>query len=445
MALHWILIETLAVLVENLAKVYFIGSQFQIKYNRALTVISMWLVQVVWGLFATFYNVNQVLYDVISPLLLLGCTYFLMNGSFLRKLFTVALTAGISFSTSLAGAGIAGVMLDSSIGHTLQNQDASRLLAIIFIKMLQVAVFFALAKRTKLRMDTGYSSGAILVANTLLCLASEYFLWFYASSTSLPDEKALFLVATSVCTLLILIGGFVMHELFARLEQRNIALSTSLQRAEMEKVFQEEMENIHSDLMLWKHEYKNNLYAILGKIESDNKEEAVEYIENILGSAQESKPLLLTNNNALNAVVSSKLWLAQLKGIEVDLKAYYPHDEIHIADNDLCSICGNLLDNAIEACERMEENDVTVKFISFELRLQERNLIITIKNSYSGEVLRDGEKFITTKNKKYGGIGIKYVDSIADKYSGCVLRNYDGRIFTTHVSLPLLRCDEIEM
>ena len=69
-------------------------------------------------------------------------------------------------------------------------------------------------------------------------------------------------------------------------------------------------------------------------------------------------------------------------------------------------ILGNLLDNAIEACEKVN----TDKYIDILMRYEDGCIILNIKNSFNQVINRAGNEFITLKkDKDLHGIGIKSV------------------------------------
>jgi hypothetical protein len=104
-----------------------------------------WLCLVVWGLAATFLNLPQLLYEVIIYSILLAYLLLAKNGSFWEKLFGTIVTLAITLGSSLAGAGLASMIMATNVNNTLLYQDISRLLAIILIKIIQVILFYSLA------------------------------------------------------------------------------------------------------------------------------------------------------------------------------------------------------------------------------------------------------------------------------------------------------------
>jgi len=160
------------------------------------------------------------------------------------------------------------------------------------------------------------------------------------------------------------------------------------------------------------------------------------YIDDISKEPERNLTTLQTGNIVLDAVVSAKLWLAQSRDIEVSLQAVYPEHN-PVSDNDLCSIAGNLLDNAIEACGRMADTSGK-KFIALSILVKGKNLILSISNSFDSELKREGGRYLTLKEGRFHGMGIAHVDSIVSRYQGQIIREHDHGIFETRVMLPLL-------
>jgi signal transduction histidine kinase len=363
-------------------------------------------------------------------------TYLLLTkyGSFGQKLFGLVLAFAISIGSSLAGAGLASLITNVSMTHTQVYQDSSRLLALILIKAIEIILFYGLAKRHySLRV---LQRKPVIVLTCAVIMIFSCFLFIFFNLSNFDEQANYILIWLAAGMLFILIGVFVMHEMFIREETRNINLSSRLQRLEMESHFFKELGAIQTDLRTWRHEYKNNLLALRALVEEGSSEKTLDYLDKISGESFQENIMLHTGNTVLDAVVSSKLMLARSAGIEVSIQAVYP--EINqIEDNDLCAIVGNLLDNAIEACERMSKTEKN-RFITFSLLIKGKNLVISILNSYNGEIKRAGDRYLTVKGNSLHGIGIQYIDSIVEKYQGHVLRKYQDGVFETHVMLPLI-------
>ncbi len=103
-------------------------------------------------------------------------------------------------------------------------------------------------------------------------------------------------------------------------------------------------------------------------------------------------------------------------------------------DTELCIILGNLLENAVEACRRMESSD---RFLDLELAMEsDCLLVILVKNSYEGTVRRSPEGgFYSAKEKGRKGIGIASVLNITEKYHGVSRFTYENQVFQASLLL----------
>jgi hypothetical protein len=440
MTAGWIIIESLAVLAESLAKVYFINSQLPKKFSPRSFFLPFLFSLTAWGAIGTFALINQMAYDAVDILIYFSFVFTLTRASAARKIFVIFLTIAVSFASTLSGAYILNLVLKTTIDHTLQNQDMSRMFTVIFIKVIEVAVFALISKKQLFRSGAGRAPMLVLTAGSILCLAAEFLLWFYISAGSGGLNADDFLAAVSACVLLVLVAGFAMYDIFARLERRNTELADRLRRSDMEMTFREEVKNMHLDLQKWRHEYKNDIIALRGYLGEGDLSGASAYVDKLADAPFAARPLIITNNHALDAVINSKLWLASTRGIAVSAQSAFPEDGVlRVSDGDLCSIAGNLLDNSIEACDRIKGPER--KFLTLELLVKGHNLFLMVYNSYAGEILRDGDVFVSSKGSPRNGMGLKYVDSIIDKYEGYAKRGYGNGVFSTQVMIPLLEPD----
>ena len=77
----------------------------------------------------------------------------------------------------------------------------------------------------------------------------------------------------------------------------------------------------------------------------------------------------------LDAILNSKISLAEKNGIRVDYKAACPAN-LTVSDIDLCALIGNLIDNAVEACEGLAD-----PYIRLLYWCAENQLYISVTNA----------------------------------------------------------------
>lgn len=194
----------------------------------------------------------------------------------------------------------------------------------------------------------------------------------------------------------------------------------------------DEVEHMYRQMRGWRHDYHNHIQTMLALVEKP--EQMRSYLLKLNEDLTTVDTVIKTGNVMLDAILNSKLSLIKSKDIAVSAKAVVP-SEFSISDVDLCVIIGNLLDNAMEACEKQDEE--SERFIRVYIGVLKKQLYISVMNSMGGNVHKDGKKYITTKTFGNHGFGLLRVDRIAEKNGGYVNRQNEPGVFATEVMLPL--------
>jgi sensor histidine kinase regulating citrate/malate metabolism len=203
----------------------------------------------------------------------------------------------------------------------------------------------------------------------------------------------------------------------------------------------DEVENIYKQMRGWKHDYHSHLQAIKAYIASGQIDELLGFCDKIEQDLQSVDTVVKTGNVMLDAILNSKLSLANQRNIEVNAKAAVP-GKLQITDVDLCVLIGNLLDNAMEACVKIQDTDMVNweferPFIRVYIGMKGYNLYICVTNSVYGEVKKSGARFISTKDNPNHGFGLVRIDKICEKYDGYCKRNNEPGVFSTEILLPV--------
>lgn len=207
------------------------------------------------------------------------------------------------------------------------------------------------------------------------------------------------------CLLLIYIQNSMIKNI--DIGKENMVMREALAQATKQYETQKEMiEMINIKCHDLKHQI--SLLSSQKNIDSDYTDE-VKKIINIYDSSFNTK------NEVLNIILTEKVLACQTKGIRLSAVADVDGLE-KIKEGDLYSLIGNILDNAIEASSRLEENDK--KCIDFSIKRQASYLFIKCQNYYKGTILFENNLPKTIKSDKFNhGYGMKSIKNIADKYS----------------------------
>ena len=199
----------------------------------------------------------------------------------------------------------------------------------------------------------------------------------------------------------------------------------------------EEAENFYGSIRKVRHEMKNHMANIKGLAETGQYGEIDGYIQRMDASMQALEYKYATGNAVTDVIINDKWRRAEKKGIRFEVDFRYRGG---ISVFDLGIILDNLLDNAIEACEKLEWGK---GFIRLDLKQKKQFLLLTVENSFDGALFMQEESSLpyTTKQSTRPeivmehGIGLKNVHDMAERYYGGVKIKVKKDIF--HVTVML--------
>lgn len=205
----------------------------------------------------------------------------------------------------------------------------------------------------------------------------------------------------------------------------------------MQSSYYQKVEDSQREITSLRHDLKKHLHSLVVFLQAGQHSEALEYIEKIYESANGMKVPISGGNSMVNILVNNAEQQAAACDVPLTATIMVP-PELPIENVDLCIILGNLLDNALEACNRMEKE--SERFIRTEIRCRKAFLIISISNSYNGQFRMDGNRYESMKiGEQYCGIGLSNVSTVIRKYNGDIKISHDDNIFTVSVMLPLVQ------
>ena len=123
------------------------------------------------------------------------------------------------------------------------------------------------------------------------------------------------------------------------------------------------------------HDYKNHMLSVRQLIKEYKNEDALEYIDAYISLTAKVNRRINSGSKILDIIVNSKFGEAKAKNIDFTCDVGYVGDT-GITDIDMCALMANLLDNAIEACERIEGERAWIR-----LKAVRRNDMLLIKLS----------------------------------------------------------------
>ena len=162
------------------------------------------------------------------------------------------------------------------------------------------------------------------------------------------------------------------------------------------------------------HDYNNQIHCIQGLLRQNKYREAEEYADKLTEILIDGREVIDVNNTVLNVVLNQKYRLAKSK----DIALYFQVNDLSglwMKEQDVVILLSNLLDNAIEACEKLDCN----KVIRLKLVKEKQQMVLSVQNPVAVPVEIKNNDIQTGKgDKKNHGIGLKNIQMVLDKYGG---------------------------
>lgn len=186
-----------------------------------------------------------------------------------------------------------------------------------------------------------------------------------------------------------------------------------------------QMKRYVDNLRIMSHEQLNRMSTLSGLLHMGHYQEAIGYIEAHSEHAQGLLDFISSrfSSPTLCGLLLGKVARAREKGVELNFGPDCRLDKpfMPLAEAELISIIGNLLDNAIEATQRSPLPHEAVEIL---IKLNERELIIEVADQGVGikpEIReRIFERGITTKTHGDHGIGLYLIESYVTQAGGSI-------------------------
>lgn len=196
----------------------------------------------------------------------------------------------------------------------------------------------------------------------------------------------------------------------------------------------QEVENMYRQIRLWRHDYRNHIQTMKVLAANADLQGLREYLDHLDHDLHTLEPVVKTGNPMADAILNSKISLAQSRGIPVRCDAQIPV-RLKMSEIDLCCILGNLFDNAIEASLKLPEDQ---RLIRVYMDMKGTQLYISFTNFTAARKMQKvGKGYASTKGQDHG-FGLVRIDDIVQRLDGYVSRNSEDGAFTTEILIPQL-------
>jgi hypothetical protein len=376
-------------------------------YNIAISVIYM------------FINIPIVL--MISNIL----AFFLLSWNYVST-FKLRILAALFIYLILMCIEMAIVIMTGYLKFpVLEQNDYSSVYGILSMKMVSFAVALIINNFKNIRKGRNVPNFYwALIA--LIPAASLYIIVLLFCAKELTSHQ---LVISIIFMLLINFSTFFLYDVIMKVmwEQMDKKLLEQ-QNQYYAKQFSIMKESLQS-LKEMKHDWKNHLSAVHSLIQRGEIEKSLLHISEMLQISSQMGQAH-TGNIVVDSILNFKLQEVFRNNIEVSLDINIP-ESLNIPSFDLTVIIGNLIDNAMEAVLKLENN----RYINIKMSYDKGRFLCCIMNPFDGTVHKVLNQYRTTKKmSEYHGIGLESIKSTLKKYKGSIEIEHNN-VFTVLIMM----------
>lgn len=179
------------------------------------------------------------------------------------------------------------------------------------------------------------------------------------------------------------------------------------------------------------HEFKHRLQVIYDLLDQGEVDRAKDYIQRLQITQTSRIFVANTNHPIIDAILNEKYHTAKESAIDMRFKVN-DLSALSISTDALVVLLSNLLDNAIEACQRLPDN----RAIECTITIDE-TLFISIRNTSPPVKIINGTIKTAKKPEREHGYGLTGVRQVVKQLNGEYAMNYSDNWFQFVSEIPI--------
>lgn len=269
-------------------------------------------------------------------------------------------------------------------------------------------------KRSKVYLYISLVLLFILVADDIIFQQHH----FYDTTTNVLANYYVYFF--SLCACIIIIFIILINHFEIKTNEKNLLINFELLKQQYTNTLQDYKTNSRK-----LHDMKYHYLLIEKYLKNNEINDALNYIHSMIKEIDCLQKNHYSGINEIDCLLSNKITYAKKFNIQIILNLNVLFNPIK--DYEICILLGNLLDNAIEAVQSLEN---TQKKIYLNMRTENSMFILKITNPYKGaRNISDGHYLTTKSDKTIHGFGLDSVKNILNSYGGKLEIVDDGNTF----------------
>lgn len=274
-----------------------------------------------------------------------------------------------------------------------------------------------------------WHSFSLLLGLNIVCLTAIELLF----TIGMEEDMDRRFTSVCICLFVISILSVVFYEMMARNAHKQRQYEVEINRLELTNKYNNERQSVYEDIAVFRHDIKHHMQVIEQMCANQESSEIKNHLDALKRQFRAIQPFS-TGNVAVDALLTAKASIMRHLGMTFQFQAY-PLIGIPVSENDLCSLLGNALDNAIEGAERLRNKKERTISLSFARTWD--MFFIVCENPFDPDTIRrtDG-RWLSSKKGDGHGLGTRSIAEVVKKANGTVSYETRGNTFRTTIVFP---------
>lgn len=330
----------------------------------------------------------------------------------------------------------ASVIIIPLVTHKTINEflaEGNLLSSYLINWFIMFVIFQTVYMTMKKRKEQIPSITLTAIAAYLLLFVLEIVMIGY--TTKLVSEKKATTVLLIALSGYFLINLLVAHLIFKSSRGSEIKYEYELlqQQAATQMMLYRDLLKKYEQSQKITHDVNRHLVTLSGLF-TDKETKAEKYLSDFVQEIEQIKPQFKSKNAILDVIINHKILQSEMNGIHFAVD-YDDTDLNFISDMDITVIMANILDNAYEAVEKLDQNHREVRLV---INHMAGYVLINVSNNYAQVNREPDGKFLSTKINHLG-IGMKNVQRAVEKYDGIYGAEVNGDRFIVKITIPYVK------
>lgn len=420
--------EVLTTFIESLIVMRFVllfqDFEFKMRFNK-LKYLCCSLIFTALVLVINYILTFEGLLGIIYVLFFFVVSFPLTDSKFHIRISSSIIAVVVLLFGSILASNLFSTLFRITLENIYSELSLTRCLGVItslFIKYFIFDVILKAIRHGELRLgkrEWGLILSVFGIAFVIIALAQT------VAANIESELYVILLFAAELLSGAIIVVCFYMTIALNKAQIRSEEFRALARQNEYRQQYAQNIKRQYNEIRRIRHDMKQANSVVMALLNEAKSDEAIKYMQKTAREISEFDLIIDVGNDFVNAILNTKI--AEAKRHEIGILCSVDKEIAVVDEVDLCNLLGNMIDNAIEACDKQSNGE---RFIEVKIQAFPHQFLIGVANTVDKDVIKENGDLHTTKEDVDNhGFGIKSIRAIVKKYDGTVQFSQENGFF----------------